>query len=64
MKRPHLTVLQYSMLSHLVTGIGFLLLGLLDFVSGSAIKPRRENPSACRGDESAHPSLSILTYTI
>lgn len=29
-----------------------------------AIKPRRENPSACRGDESAHPSLSILTYTI
>lgn len=37
MKRPYLTVLQYSMLSHLVTGIGFLLLGLLDFVSGSAI---------------------------
>ena len=37
MKRPYLTVLQYSTLSHLITGIGFLLLGLLDFVSGSAI---------------------------
>lgn len=29
-----------------------------------AIKPRRENPSACRGDESAHLSRLVLTYTV
>ena len=34
MKRPYLTVLQYSTLSYLVIGIGLFVFSILDFFSG------------------------------